>query len=375
VKYLKNAGIAAALALLLTAAVGASGASASGFQSTSYPVGLNAAPTTNHIIKTKQSSMMCEGPSFGAVLSKPSTTVQANLQNSKCTVGSLTSAMNVNGCSFILSPGAEVGAGQFAGTIDIGPTGCGPVKIETTCKVTIPAQDGLPVTYQNEAAGVKVTISTSGLKYTQGAGCNQQGTFTDGSWNGSWQLSGAGSSVFASATLPNGLFLGGSEPLAFLAESYPATITSERLGYQIFGLHLQNSLSCKDVEFDGTHAAAANVLSVHPEYGRCIGFGFNVSVVTNSCDYLLNVDNAGPPYVGTLEIACDPGDAIEVTVPFCTVEIGPQTVSGVTYENQGAGSNREVKVTFNATGLTYDECGTSRSNATYTGSVAVGAVL
>ena len=86
----------------------------------------------------------------------------------------------------------------------------------------------------------------------------------------------------------------------------------------------------------------------------------------NSCRYVFSLDNSGPPYTGTMGIACEEeGDAIEVVMlkengeeTKCELAYGPQQgVPGVSYETVGEGSERAVEAVAEVEELEYTSSG------------------
>ncbi len=384
-KRMKTMALAVAITAMLTATVGAAGASASGFVAGSYPAELKAAPTATHYITTKSTSMQCEPFTFRSSMSGPSESISSGLTEGTCWQGIVSAPINMGSCNFTLKPGS---GGTGTGTISIGPAGCGPITIKGPCQISIPAQTGLSATYSNTGSGttakVEISVNASGLVYTQGSGCASEGTYSDGSWKGTWalsatDLSGNSTSISVSSTLPNGLFLSGkesgeaSQQPRLEAEHYPATFTSEIASAHVFTTN-PGVVSCKSVGFSGTLSGSSNTFSATPAYGKCTT---ETPVVMNSCRYVLHVSNAGPPYVGTADVSCTSGgDAIEIRIPGCTVKIGAQSgLSGVTYTNEGTASSRKVKVSLNVTGISYNECGTARTNGSYSGVQKLGATF
>jgi hypothetical protein len=100
----------------------------------------------------------------------------------------------------------------------------------------------------------------------------------------------------------------------------------------------------------------------HATLGNCTAWGFiGITRDTNGCEFGLDAN-------GSTQIECPAGKAIEVTVPFCTTSIGPQTISsGMTYATVGTTPNRSILATVNVSGITYNECGTVRTNGVYKG--------
>jgi hypothetical protein len=79
--------------------------------------------------------------------------------------------------------------------------------------------------------------------------------------------------------------------------------------------------------FMGTTATSIDVFDPEHKTCRTTGQGHGTTKVhVNDCGYTLT-----PGHVGTVHIDCEPGRAIEITHPNCTITIVPQTVSGITY--------------------------------------------
>ena len=109
---------------------------------------------------------------------------------------------------------------------------------------------------------------------------------------------------------------------------------------------------------------AARQLPLAIDYGGCSAGEegeLGASVEMNSCHYTLSVDNAGPPYAGSLGVACDEaGDAIEFRADeggaqACTAKVGPQAArGGLTLSNTGEGPQRGFALGGAAEGVEYE---------------------
>jgi hypothetical protein len=139
--------------------------------------------------------------------------------------------------------------------------------------------------------------------------------------------------------------------------------------------------TCNSITYTGTTTTATNTsLTVTPTWKECTAFGFvNITIDVNGCTYVFN---AG----GSFQISC-PGNPITVTAFNCHIKIGSQTFpSGITYDNAGTGTGRDMSFTINFSGLTYTQesksfpgCsngtfnnGTYEGNATVTGTDTAG---
>ncbi|HEX3240555.1 MAG TPA: hypothetical protein VHR18_10530 [Solirubrobacterales bacterium] len=156
---------------------------------------------------------------------------------------------------------------------------------------------------------------------------------------------------------------------ASAAEFHSAVHPQEIHGTQTTG-HVfttnAGTFTCKKATFTGgTSAKTSATLTLAPDYNECTIFGFiNMPVHENQCAYVFYA-------TGTTEVECPGGKPIEITAPFCTTTIGPQHIAtGLSYTNN-AGKTDVVITTNIKTDLDYDECGTARTNGSYTGTSTV----
>jgi hypothetical protein len=127
------------------------------------------------------------------------------------------------------------------------------------------------------------------------------------------------------------------------------------------------TVTCTTAKFTGTQAAKNSATTkLAPTYEGCTAFGFiSVPIATNGCEYNFNAN-------GSTAVECPAGKSIEVKVPFCTTSIGSQTFSsGMSFETVGTTPNRSILATTNISGISYNECGTVRTNGTYKGTTTV----
>jgi hypothetical protein len=137
---------------------------------------------------------------------------------------------------------------------------------------------------------------------------------------------------------------------------------------------------CEVATFEGTLSAkTTDEATVTPTYTNCklTAFGgevLNATVDVNGCHYLITTD-------GVVHLKCGETDTtksnIQVTAPFCTVTVAPQTINKVDFVNVGAGPTKEIDVVATATGISYTQSalcptgGGSFANGTYSGTVRV----
>lgn len=110
------------------------------------------------------------------------------------------------------------------------------------------------------------------------------------------------------------------------------------------GKLLYATFVCGVSTFEGTTSAkTSSELTVTPKYENCHTESPEtpVGVNMNGCAYLITFQGSNP-VEGVIHLECEPAATIEITVLKCTFTIHPQTVSGVTFKNTGAGMSRDV---------------------------------
>lgn len=129
------------------------------------------------VIKVQGSPFSCKGISYSGSLSAASATTALTPTYSECNAfGFLKASGNANGCSFVMHAGEAVGSGKYKGTEDIAcPVGKAIEITAETCKVSIPAQEGLGVVESEDVAkegktAAKSALAVSSLKYTVTSG-------------------------------------------------------------------------------------------------------------------------------------------------------------------------------------------------------------
>ncbi len=87
----------------------------------------------------------------------------------------------------------------------------------------------------------------------------------------------------------------------------------------------------------------------------CKVLGRDAIIHANGCEFVYRLANAGPPYTGSLELACEAGHALELVVlssgwesePLCTLSLPGQPLGTVDYTNEtGSEGDRHVKATI-----------------------------
>jgi hypothetical protein len=144
----------ALVALMALGAMSVSSASAAllFFECDKYPC-LTEANVTGGKFTIGTTEVTCTGGSFKSEEEKARSETLLLLASYKsCTAfGFVGATVNMNGCDYTF---------HTVGTADVGPAGCGPIKIEALeCEVTVAAQSGLSsVEYINKVEGGKMVV-------------------------------------------------------------------------------------------------------------------------------------------------------------------------------------------------------------------------
>lgn len=373
-KIIKVMGLVAVAALTLGAQVAS--ASTPGFVADQYPAAIKVTPTSGkQSFKFNFTNTECDASTLSGEVTEPSETLSAgSTESQKCnTYFSYTPTFSLNSCKLIFHP-----AVSGAGTFEIGPANCGGVTVKNIkgCDVTMVPQSGLKASYENVGSGstasVKISLTATGMKYTEsGSGCAKASP-ENGTWTGSWEVTGkylgAATGVRfvdlrTSFTVSGTLSEEGAKQPAFEAGEYPAAIVGEQSAADrlLFTTNL-GTQECEKSKFGrGMLVKSASLPLTSTEQANCVAFGFaNVTVKTNGCEYVLRVPNAAPVagvYNGELDVTCPGTSKIEIPTPGCTVKIGSQSgLGGVTLAPTGSeGSEHYVVADFDVKGMVYTE--------------------
>lgn len=373
-RKLRKLGFALTAIVLVSAGLGAASASAA-FEAETYPTKLLGEGTSSQTFVLGSKTLNCSGASEGTASAASDTlSLAPNYWNCQFVGESASAQVDANGCSYTY---------DSSGSVSIGGAACNGIKITfTNCVVTIPAQSGLQsATYANQGSGtgrrIEINTSLSGVKYNASGTCGGvggPGSHSNGAFVGSQLVKGQN---FATSA-PIGIFTTPRHAPRFEAEKYPASISGpiNSSSETLFATPTWN-LRCSTATLSGNVTAATKDLALSQAASGCQSSGSieaNATISMNSCGYVVHVANAGPPYSGTLEVDCSTaGDSIKIALPFCTVTIPEQTVSGVSLSNSGSGSSRQVAAQFNVSTLTYTEKGFACSgNGTFSNGVLGG---
>lgn len=357
-KRIKRSVLGAFAALALTAALGASVASASSFTAPGAggaTTTLTGTPAAGVSLTLGGDTMKCNEATLtaGTLLGESQEDITFTPQLSKCGWFGFSLAWTINECKFRFHSGAIL---NLPRSLDI--TGCSkPMTFNFSgCQLEIGNQNRVgSITYSTgEAEGVSVVsaaVSLEGLTYTRSGSCmsSLQGTFYDGKLNSEWTIKGKNSE---GKPRPVGVELTSAPtPSVFSVEETPASISGTRtnasnLGMLRFGP--AGTLSCKTQTLSGSQSSAtATTLTLTPSFSSC---KFNGVEIPNA-----NFEAGGCNFVFHLNFTVDiAGETCEskpmvVTRPGCLAVVGPQTglfLGGgpSTLLNSGSGRTRSLTI-------------------------------
>lgn len=352
-KTAKALGLAICSALVLTAMVGASAASAQQFRAEEYPATATGQTSTFKFTTwEKGPTWTCTSATGNGTIAAASTTLSLTPTFSVCQWAGFSGVTTkMNSCKLVFNNSGEPLINT--GTMNISCSTEGD-QIEVTagglCTLKIPAQSARgPVEY-SDAAGlqgyqrkINVTPNATGFKYSvAGVFCpGKVGSFEDGVMSGNWLVKGKNEQHEV------GVYLGNEQSAnlpMFVAESYPETVNASLVeasssfafpnvtGAEGFSCSTLNGNGLIDGIPDGQLTLALRAWS---------GCGAPVSIKRNGCSFTL----AGPiGGSGSLALECPAGKEVVVSAPLsCVVSIPPQGgLSTVKYTETGSGSARVV---------------------------------
>jgi hypothetical protein len=337
----KITGLAVIAALALTVATGVSSASASNFVAP-YGGGATwngAREGANHVVGlTGEGAISCSAVSFSGLTkeseSEP-TSLTVSPEISGCTWLGQPAKFDMGGCKYRFN----FGAGQYpVGTMDI--VGCEKAirfayGSGSSCETTIGNQNGLgPVTYSKTSEGSATIITAAAkinnLTFTRtGALCSgSNGTFKDGTYNGTWKIKG---------------------------EKLPLAITgAPGENKTVFNLVGNGTVSCKKHTLTAqTSVPVFASMGITPSYSECTFLGQSATLKMGGCSYVLHA-SGGFDIVGSLCYT----QPITISGTVCTVTIPAQSgASGLTYTKGESGGVSTITTGGKATGLTYTASG------------------
>ncbi|HEU4905423.1 MAG TPA: hypothetical protein VFT19_04820 [Solirubrobacterales bacterium] len=276
--------------------------------------------------------------------------------------------LEMNGCEFEFHPGSSK-------SFDVGPPGCGPItNLPLSCTKSIPAQTGVPATYEattsEEHEAILVSVSEILIEVTAFCG---GGTATI-EFGGSWLVTGLDLDQelvdIRRGDKLDGFFIAGEESEVeaeqphFAAETYPNPLSGslnagEDVTFEFEGI----KITCTAANFSTNLTAATTALPLTTSLSECAQAGGSAASITmNSCRISYNLSNSDfvPPlaYKGTIGVDCSKeGDYIKLSSNGCTdLRIGAQSPSSssVIFRNTGSGTARYLELdTATASQISY----------------------
>lgn len=179
------------------------------------------------------------------------------------------------------------------------------------------------------------------------------------------------------------------------SEVESTTLSGSQIGTDVFTTNA-GTVKCNEATYTGSQTGkTSSEVTINPTYSECTAFGFaGATVEVNMCHYVYNggVEHLFSPTrikAATLKIVCNTTEGKEITVVAklagvtkCTVHIPPQEgLQETTFDNEGAGSSRDIRATVNVTGIKYSQtagtgigaCKTENNltNGTYVGEATI----
>ncbi len=387
-------GLAVVMALALTVSVGATSASASGFETYNpnteqpdYPAYVDGAAALQEFYLGPWASFQCWTDFDTSELTGPGRLLTTSMA---CEKNAKLKSFSANGCEFTFRSGAEVAEGQFAGTFSIGGAKCTAIAIETaspTCKFSIPPQSGVTgVTFESAGGSpetAQISVETATLTYISETGgeCGSKGLHSkSGIWNGGWKVGAEGHTqvpvdLKTVASIGTGISVAEGQ---FQAETYPQSVDGDQISTMtLLGASGMTAVSCSSWSYQSQLTAASSGMAIDSNPQGCTDtLGRKVTVQTNGCAFEANAS-------GSAGFCSEGAKGIEFLTyngsgkVVCTLTVVPQSgLSGLSYTNVGSGDEAGIQVgasvksiqTTTSGGLL--NCGTtngSHSNGSYEG--------
>lgn len=377
----KKYGFAVPLALALTAVVGVASASALSFSAGIYPAQVQGATTGSILVNfTPTNRYECKSQSLGAgsMAGPAKKLTTTSVSEASCTQPAEHESggpLKMNGCQLTFEAGI---AGTYNGNVSVGPAGCGPVTMQTFyCNYQLdPSTLHGAAKLVNSGKETAVSVNIVGFDWENANKAFCGGSGTSGELVANWNLSAknGGGGATTLNVVDSGLYLsgeaGGKTPKVE-SLSYPTVFGSSAASSFTLALGgTGTSYTCTSTTVHGEISAATSALSLAPEYASCNGWvgatKAAAKVFMNGCHYTLGVLNAGPPYTGTLGVACEGASPIEFKMyssetyetVICTVKLAAQAGQpGVGLTNVTEGGKKGVGVNANVTTLAYERTG------------------
>jgi hypothetical protein len=348
-----------------------------------YPATVGGVGSLNFINPQGGGYVDCDGVSLEGDLPGPSPRPILEAQYDQCVTitadkSSLPTVVDMNTCSY--APSIYKSGARYKATLDIE---CGEgdeieyhlyadqkalESEEAVCTIMLPPQqeflDASLADTEAPAHDVVLDIEVEGLNWYTVGGCGGAPKVSDeGILLGSVTLAGEDESEE-----PVDLHLTHAPRID--AETYPLALAGD--GPLTFvDTHGGGSIECDGVELGGQLWGATSSLPLDADYGDCTtgaeNATFPTAVDTNSCRYVVNVENSGPSYGATLGVTCDVNDdaieylvyasqkALEGNEVACRVRLPEQAgLGGVDLTNVGAAPETQIRIDVDVEGVEWE---------------------
>lgn len=279
--------------------------------------------------------------------------------------GSSEQQLEMNGCAFEFHPGSS--------SFDVGPSGCGPItNIPLFCTDGIPAQTGLPATYESATSEghEAIRVSVSEIDIEVGAFCG--GGTSRITFDGTWLVTGLnqnGEPVDISVSEEiKGFFVSGEE--SEIEADQPHFVPADNLYVNIHGslnagedvtFNFEGiDVTCGGAEFWGGMNEATTSKKFITALSECESNSEPASVEFHKCGLSYKLSNSDPvfgSYKGTIGIFCETEGYVKLSTSGCSdLRIDPQSPSNSEALYTNAASGNEWFVEFgeaSASGLSY----------------------
>lgn len=354
------------------------------------------------VVTTPAGAMKCKKSNLNGTQSgRSASTLSISPTIAECSFFGQAMPVAANGCTFEIAASGHLSIACPAGKKIVFSMPSGNCSWEIGAQKPTTDTVGIANRGTGTSRSEEWAFGLNGITYTDvgpGTLCGSQGVHEGASGlsiTGNYTVRGYANASFTEqsgiwASSEDGLYLtgAGSEEEAnqpkIAAEQYPATVSGSQ-STELKFTTAAGRVKCKSVTFGaGQLSGPTAQLSLSTTYGSCTAFGQTATISMNSCHYSLSVANAGPPYVGSLQLACSvEGDGIVVSVPSgnCSLKIPAQSIASLSLATTGSGFERHVTAGLAGEGSAYTVsgpgtiCGVagSHSDGTTTGGIDLSA--
>jgi hypothetical protein len=374
VKRIRQLGLGVVMALALSGIGAASASADTGLLASKYKASFRGAGLKEELTASILGTCTLKGElnQLGQPLvqaASPTTTVTPTYSAPLCSLSFLgeVKSISMGACKYFLNP-------QY-GTMDIGPSGCGPIKFNwASCTGYLYPKAGLPAKYTNVTAStVQVEVTGEKLKFDlkNCIGEEKLVSYTASAVISSYDANEMKTSVQV-ATIP-GVYVsgsGGGNPVpGFRSESPEMPVEDSGAtpsSYSFTSPTFKGSIDCSSTDYLGK--VYSNTVELKAQYAGCTatanGEKFAAAAVTSCPSYVQAYKEKGPPYLGFLDVLCLSGQKFEFLIYNgpegslgCTLRLPFYTGgSGVSAENVPGKAGTGVSLAF-ATSLVHERVG------------------